>query len=362
MPVQPDSVGTLLCCPICSCPTTRSASYNGDEIGIRGRRHGHIVQRLRIHGANPLTQAVQVDGLAVPRHAAARGEPDDRGIAPLPAGKSDGEIYTLIPGLLPRRPEHYIGKTATLQRAQCRSQAGIGQPARGFHAHIGQDVRTERPRTYDAHQAGSCAASPKSLSRASRFTLRPLSRSASCDTGVPFQRIEQSPPPLETTVTTAAGSWPCGFADPLLSPDGEQAAVSISSRAGAPFRIRSLPVSAIVSRGCTGGKPGGPDFAWLEDRRSGAHDRFMSPSLIVAVAIIAFAAAFHLHWALGGRLGYSVSLPQRLDGTPVKAGRIGWWRPAAGASPSASVLLGALTLTVAGRLDLPLPTTAARRA
>ena len=168
------------------------------------------------------------------------------------------------------------------------------------------------------------------------------------------------PPPLETTVTTAAGSWPCGFADPLLSPDGEQAAVSISSRAGAPFRIRSLPVSAIVSRGCTGGKPGGPDFAWLEDRRSGAHDRFMSASLIVAVAIIAFAAAFHLHWALGGRLGYSVSLPQRPDGTPVMAGRIGWWRPAAGAVAIGLSLLGALTLTAAGRLDLPLPTSAAK--
>lgn len=30
---------------------------------------------------------------------------------------------------------------------------------------------------------------------------------------------------------------------------------------------------------------------------------------IVAIAIITFAAGFHLHWALGGRIGYSVSLP-----------------------------------------------------
>jgi hypothetical protein len=29
-----------------------------------------------------------------------------------------------------------------------------------------------------------------------------------------------------------------------------------------------------------------------------------------ALAIIAFAASFHFHWALDGRLGYSVSLPQ----------------------------------------------------
>lgn len=35
----------------------------------------------------------------------------------------------------------------------------------------------------------------------------------------------------------------------------------------------------------------------------------------LALAIITFAAAFPLHWALGGQLGYSVSLPQMADGT-----------------------------------------------
>ncbi|HYI47012.1 MAG TPA: DUF3995 domain-containing protein [Allosphingosinicella sp.] len=86
----------------------------------------------------------------------------------------------------------------------------------------------------------------------------------------------------------------------------------------------------------------------------------MSPPLIVALAIIAFAAGFHLHWALGGRLGYSVSLPQRADGTQVMAKRIGWWRPAAAAIALGLILLGALAMAVAGHLALPLPPGAAR--
>jgi len=81
----------------------------------------------------------------------------------------------------------------------------------------------------------------------------------------------------------------------------------------------------------------------------------MSLPLIIALAIIAFAAAFHLHWALGGRLGFSVSLPQRPDGSPVLAHRIGWWRPAAGAVAIALLLLGALALAAEGQLALPLP-------
>jgi hypothetical protein len=81
----------------------------------------------------------------------------------------------------------------------------------------------------------------------------------------------------------------------------------------------------------------------------------MSPFLIVALAIIAFAAGFHLHWALGGRLGFSVSLPQRQDGAPVMAGRIGWWRPAAAGIAAGLVLLGALAVAVGGHLALPLP-------
>jgi len=81
----------------------------------------------------------------------------------------------------------------------------------------------------------------------------------------------------------------------------------------------------------------------------------MSLPLIVALAIIAFAAAFHLHWALGGRLGYSVSLPQRPDGTPVMVHRIGWWRPGAGAVVIALLLLAALALTAEGWLALRFP-------
>ena len=81
----------------------------------------------------------------------------------------------------------------------------------------------------------------------------------------------------------------------------------------------------------------------------------MSAPLIAALSIIAFAAAFHLHWALGGRLGYSVSLPQRPDGAPVMAPRLSWWRPAAGGVALGLVLLGALALAVGGYLPLPLP-------
>jgi hypothetical protein len=88
----------------------------------------------------------------------------------------------------------------------------------------------------------------------------------------------------------------------------------------------------------------------------------MSVSLIVALAIIAFAAVFHLHWALGGRLGFSVSLPQRPDGVPVMAHRLRWWRPAAGAVAVALLLLGALALATEGQIELPLPRVAERTA
>jgi hypothetical protein len=82
--------------------------------------------------------------------------------------------------------------------------------------------------------------------------------------------------------------------------------------------------------------------------------------LLPALAIIAFAAAFHLHWALGGRLGYSVSLPQRPDGSPVMAHRLPWWRPAAAAAALALALLAWLLLGYAGHLPLPLPRGLAR--
>jgi hypothetical protein len=81
----------------------------------------------------------------------------------------------------------------------------------------------------------------------------------------------------------------------------------------------------------------------------------MSPPLIIALLILGFAAGFHLHWAFGGWLGYSVSLPQRPDGTIVRRHREGWWRPAAGAVALVLVLVGLLALAVAGHLTLPLP-------
>ncbi|HYW15550.1 MAG TPA: DUF3995 domain-containing protein [Allosphingosinicella sp.] len=84
--------------------------------------------------------------------------------------------------------------------------------------------------------------------------------------------------------------------------------------------------------------------------------------LLPALAIIAFAAAFHLYWALGGRVGYSVSLPQRPDGVPVMAHRLPWWRPAAGAVALGLAALAWLLLGHAGRLPLPFPTSLARAA
>lgn len=78
-------------------------------------------------------------------------------------------------------------------------------------------------------------------------------------------------------------------------------------------------------------------------------------ALVLALAIIGFAASFHLYWALGGRVGYSVSLPQRPDGRPVMAHRLPWWRPAAGAVGLGLLLLAALVLAEAQRLRLPLP-------
>jgi hypothetical protein len=84
--------------------------------------------------------------------------------------------------------------------------------------------------------------------------------------------------------------------------------------------------------------------------------------LVPALAIIAFAAAFHLHWAFGGRLGWSVSLPQRPDGTPVMAHRLPWWRPAAAAVALGLAALALLLLAHAGRLPLPLPRQVSRAA
>lgn len=78
-------------------------------------------------------------------------------------------------------------------------------------------------------------------------------------------------------------------------------------------------------------------------------------SLAVGLAIIAFAACFHAHWALGGQIGLSVSLPQQPDGRPVMAHRLSWWRPSAGAVALGLVGLAALLLGRARVLVLPLP-------
>ena len=76
--------------------------------------------------------------------------------------------------------------------------------------------------------------------------------------------------------------------------------------------------------------------------------------LAAALAIISFAAVFHIHWALGGHLGYSVSLPQLPDGTPVMANRLAFWRPAAGGVALCLICLALLLLTRSGHLHLPL--------
>ena len=78
-------------------------------------------------------------------------------------------------------------------------------------------------------------------------------------------------------------------------------------------------------------------------------------SLVLALAIIAFAAAFHLHWAFGGRLGFAVSLPQRPDNSPVMAHRLPWWRPAAGGVALCLICLALLLLAWAGHLPLKFP-------
>lgn len=82
--------------------------------------------------------------------------------------------------------------------------------------------------------------------------------------------------------------------------------------------------------------------------------------LVLALPIIAFAASLHFHWAAGGRVGFSVSLPQRPDGTPVMAHRLSWWRPAAGAVGLGLVALAWLLLGHAELLPLPLPQGLAR--
>ena len=75
---------------------------------------------------------------------------------------------------------------------------------------------------------------------------------------------------------------------------------------------------------------------------------------VAALAIIAFAAGFHLHWAFGGRRGFGVSLPQRPDGQPVLRHLLHWWRPAALLVALGLVLLGGLVAVRALGLRHPL--------
>src|SRR6266568_1547322 len=84
--------------------------------------------------------------------------------------------------------------------------------------------------------------------------------------------------------------------------------------------------------------------------------------LAASLAIIAFAAAFHALWALGGKLGLAVSLPQRRDGMPVMADRLPLWRPAAGGVALLLVVLAVLLLGRAQLLTLPLSSEVERAA
>lgn len=80
--------------------------------------------------------------------------------------------------------------------------------------------------------------------------------------------------------------------------------------------------------------------------------RNMPVSALVALPILAFAAAFHLHWACGGQRGFGVSLPQRPDGQPVLSHLLPLWRPAALAVALGLVLLAAIVLGKAWDLRL----------
>jgi hypothetical protein len=82
--------------------------------------------------------------------------------------------------------------------------------------------------------------------------------------------------------------------------------------------------------------------------------------LALSLTIIAFATAFHAYWALGGRLGYSVSTPQQHDGTPVMVHRLSWWHPAAAGVALALLTLAVLLLDRAHLLTLPVPAGLAR--
>jgi Protein of unknown function (DUF3995) len=64
---------------------------------------------------------------------------------------------------------------------------------------------------------------------------------------------------------------------------------------------------------------------------------------MLSVAILAFAAGFHFYWALGGQTGRNISVPERLDGSPLLV-------------PSAALTsaVGFVLLFVAGLATLPI--------
>ena len=82
---------------------------------------------------------------------------------------------------------------------------------------------------------------------------------------------------------------------------------------------------------------------------------------IIALAILAFAATFHFYWALGGKRGWSVSLPQRPDGRPVLDQMITWWRAGAALVALALVAMGIMVASELGWIDRIAPAAWQRR-
>ena len=77
----------------------------------------------------------------------------------------------------------------------------------------------------------------------------------------------------------------------------------------------------------------------------------MAIAAVAALAIIVFAAAFHLYWAVGGRRGFDVSLPQNPDGQPVLRHLLPLWRPAAFLVALGLLVLAGLVVVRALPLD-----------
>jgi len=70
----------------------------------------------------------------------------------------------------------------------------------------------------------------------------------------------------------------------------------------------------------------------------------------LAVAIIVFAAGFHLHWAFGGKFGFSVSLPQKPDGRPIYDNLLPVWSVGALFVALALIAISVLAVDRAGIL------------